>query len=181
MKVFKFISIFIFTAWLMVRFIYFGSFIRSCIYTGETIPVRSELASGTLSFVGPAAIYAEAYKPYNCVPEFNSIDHRIGMISNEKYFNDGRFVDPLKITHVNESSKIEFRVVGLIAITKHGISTIDSGSGPINYLILKDQNDVLYHVAHASLGINKGEEFLELNKTDGTNEILSSDSKLDDR
>ena len=53
-----------------------------------------------------------------------------------------------------------FHITDVVAVTKHGITTIDSGSGPIYYLILKDQNNILYHIATVSLGLNKKDLFL---------------------
>ena len=49
----------------------------------------------------------------------------------------------------------------MMAVAKHGITTIDSGSGPIHHLILKDSKGNFYQVATVSLGINKGDEFLK--------------------
>ena len=55
---------------------------------------------------------------------------------------------------------VSFRVVDVVAVTKHGLTTIDSGSGPTYYLILKDQNNISYQIATVSLGLNKEDLFL---------------------
>jgi len=53
-----------------------------------------------------------------------------------------------------------FSVVRIIAKTKHGIEAVDSGPGPIDYLVLKDEAGVFYKLAIVSLGTNKGEPYM---------------------
>ncbi|GEM_PF-2020545 len=180
-KTFLFIGLAALCAWLGFRFIYFGSIIRNCIYTEQTVPMKPSVATARAIFVGPAAIVSEAYDPYKCLPGFVSVENQI-MQSKYKIIHDnGSAIDPKKITYVDAKSKIELRPVRLVAVTKHGISTIDSGGGPIIHLILKDPHGAYYQIPTVYLGMNKGDEFLELQKSDGTKELLSVDSELSDR
>jgi hypothetical protein len=168
-------------AWIGLRFIYFGSIVRNCIYTEQTVSMKPSVATARVIFVGPAAIVSEVYAPYKCLPGFVSVENQIMQSKYKIRYDNGNVIDLKKITYVDEKSKIELRPVRLVAVNKHGITTIDSGGGPLIHLILKDSHGVHYQVPMVYLGINKGEEFLEMQKSDGTKELLSADSELSDR
>jgi len=68
------------------------------------------------------------------------------------------YTDKLAVSIIKKG--MLFNIVNVIEVTKHGISTIDSGSGPIYYLVLKDQNNVLYKIGTVMLGINEEDLFL---------------------
>jgi hypothetical protein len=55
---------------------------------------------------------------------------------------------------------LSFYVIDVVEITKHGFWTIDSGSGPSYYLILKDQNNILYKISTMALGSHEEDVFL---------------------
>lgn len=177
-KNFLVIGVGIVSVYLGLRYIYFGSIVRDCIYTEHEIQMKPGMITGKLLFVDSAAIITESYQPYECVPGFKSIKNQIVQSKYAIKHDDGSPVDPQKIKYVDANSKIELQPVRLLAVSKHGITTIDSGGGPILHLILKDQEGTFYQVPTVYLGINKGEEFLELNRSDGTKELLSADSEL---
>ena len=179
-KKFLFVALGALCVWLGLRFIYFGSIVRNCVYTEQMILMKPSLATARVIFVGPAAIVSEVYEPYKCLSGFASVENQIMPAKYELRHDDGTVIDLKKITYVDAKSRVELRPVNLVAITKHGITTIDSGGGPILHLILKDAHGVLYQIPTVYLGINKGEEFLELQKTNGTRELLSADSELSD-
>lgn len=75
---------------------------------------------------------------------------------------------------VDEKSKIEMTPIKLIAVTKHGITTIETGAGPIFHLIIKAQDGRIHEIATVTLGANKAEEFYKAVR--GRYEILLDDS-----
>lgn len=168
-------------AWLGLRFIYFGSLVRNCIYTEQTLAMNPSVATAKVLFVRPAAIIAEVYEPYKCLPGFASVENQIIPSKYALRHDNGSAIDPKKITYVEANSKIELWPIRLVAVTKHGITTIDSGGGPLIHLVFKDTHGALYQIPTVYLGLNKGEEFLELQKPDGTKELLSANSELSER
>jgi hypothetical protein len=147
--------------YLLGRYVVFGSLTRSCIYTEEILPVPKALAEGTI-VVGRQAYLAKGIDPEtSCLPIFGKIKQEIvgpGTIGNpsigEEYFTEGgRTVQTL-------ATGTEFKVTGVAKVTKHGISTIDSGPGPLYFLILKDKADLDYQIHTAGTGINEDELFL---------------------
>jgi hypothetical protein len=143
------------------RYVYYGSFTRNCIYTEESFPVPEQLKTGTIVIAKAAYQGAGMDKEHGCLENFSGIDREIIApesinnitIGKEYYTEKGIAVEPLNIGTA-------FRVVGMISVTKHGISTIDSGPGPIHYLILEDQGGRRYQIATVMLGINKTDLFL---------------------
>ena len=143
------------------RYLYYGSITRSCIYTEITFPIPDQLAKGEIVVAKDAYLAVGREKEYACLQVFGSIDREIvgpESINNptigRKYFTDrGLTVESLKTGNA-------FRITGVIAVTKYGISTIDSGPGPVYYLILKDRNNISYQIATVSLGLNKSGLFL---------------------
>ncbi len=52
----------------------------------------------------------------------------------------------------------------MVAKTKHGITTVDSGPGPIYYVILRDDQGDVYKVATVDLGFDASESFMSIYK-----------------
>lgn len=152
-----FISIALFALW---RFLVYGSVLNGCVYTEDVLPVPGLLASGQI-VVANKAYVASGTAADSCMEQMGQITREIvgpETINNisigRRYFTDrGLNVEVLK-------KGTRLSVVGVVAVTKHGITTIDSGPGPIYHLILKDSDGALYQVATVSLGINKGGSFL---------------------
>ena len=160
------------------RYIYYGSLIRNCIYTENKLLVPEQLTKGKIVVAKDAYLAIGHDREYSCLKDFGNIDRKIvgaesinNLTIGRHYFTDrGLTVESLK-------RGASFHVVGVVAVTKHGLSTIDSGSGPIYYLILKDQNNISYQIATVSLGINKGDEFLSFVDTNTPSiKLLSADS-----
>ncbi len=170
------------TLYLGGRYVYHGSLVRNCIYTENRLPVPEQLTKGEILVAKDAYLAVGHDKEYTCLKNFGSIDREIvgadsinNLTIGRRYFTDrGLTVESLK-------KGASFRVVDVVAVTKHGLSTIDSGSGPIYYLILKDQNNISYQIATVSLGLNKDDLFLSFvdslspNNTSSVN-LLSPDS-----
>lgn len=163
------------------RYVYYGSLTRSCIYTENKILVPAQLAKSEIVVAKDAYLAVGVDKEDACLKYFGSIDREIvspesinNLTVGRRYFtNRGLAVESLK-------KGASFHVVDVVAVTKHGISTIDSGGGPIYYLVLKDKNNISYKIATVSLGINKGDEFLSIVDSSSTNtasiKLLSADS-----
>ncbi len=164
------------------RYLYYGSTTRYCIYTETTLPIPGPLTNGEITVAKDAYLAVGYEKEFACLQNFGSIDREIvgpesinNLTIGRKYFTGrGLAVESLKKGN-------SFRITGVIAVTKHGISTIDSGPGPIYYLILKDRNNNSYKIATVSLGLNKKDLFLSfINFSRPTNassvELLSPDS-----
>lgn len=164
------------------HYVFYGSLTRNCIYTENKLPIPEQLSKGKVVVARDAYIAFGHDKEYGCLKNFGNIDREIidpetinNITIGRKYFTDrGLTVESLK-------KNTSFRIVDVISVTKHGLSTIDSGPGPIYYLILKDQKDILYRIATVSLGLNKGDQFLafdDLSQTsnDSSLKLLSPDS-----
>lgn len=144
------------------HYIYYGSFTRNCIFTEKILPAPEELAKGEIVVAKNAYLAVGHGKvwDYACLKTFGSIDREIvgpedinNITIGRRYFtNRGLSVESLK----KDSS---FIVTNVIEVTTHGITTIE-GSVPLYYLILKDDNDILYQISTASLGANKEDLFL---------------------
>ena len=143
------------------RYIYYGSLTKKCIYSEESLPIIKKLSKGEFLIAKDAYLAIGKDADYSCLQNFGNIDREIvgpetvnNITIGRKYFtNRGLTVKSLK-------KGFSFRLIDIIAITKHGISTIDSGPGPIYYLILKDENNISYQIATVSLGLNKEDLFL---------------------
>lgn len=159
------------------RYVYYGSLTRNCIYTENKLPVPEQLTKGEIVVAKDAYLAIGHNKEYACLKNFGKIDKEIvgaesinNLTIGRHYFTDrGLTVESLK-------KGASFRVVDVVAVTKHGLTTIDSGSGPIYYLILKDQNNILYQLATVSLGLNKEDLFLSF--VDSTSTVNPSAIKL---
>jgi hypothetical protein len=142
----------------VAQFVQYGSLTRRCIYTETELPLNPQIASSFIRFHKGAAILEGVERGYECLPTLGTIDKRI--INQDSVASELAQNPKVKIQYVDRTSDLKLTAVRLMAVTKHGISTIDSGAVVIKYLILKDEAGALYHVATVSLGINAGDEFL---------------------
>jgi len=181
-KVITLLFILFILLYLSVHFIWYGSIIRNCIYTEDILQVPQQLIDGKIVVAKDAYVGVGHDKDYSCLQNFDNIDREI---INPKSIDDisvGRkyFINKgLKIESLKKNTTLT--IVNVIAVTKHGLSAIDSGSGPIYFLILKDQNNILYKIATVSLGINKDDLFLSFVDSPDTNnssiiKLLSANS-----
>ncbi|MFV8250305.1 hypothetical protein [Bdellovibrio bacteriovorus] len=157
-----------------LRYCYYGSLLRSCVYTEETKVVSAKFSNAKIRLIRPAAILRGTDKEYQCLAEMGAITNKI---VEAKYAIHYRYqIENLQTETVDAGSNLEFEIVKMIAVKKHGIKTMDSGSGPIEHLILKDQHGNLYEVATVSLGLNAGDEYLKAITSDGQEIILNPEA-----
>lgn len=143
------------------HYILYGSFVRDCIYTEEKLPIPEQLIQGQLVTTKEAYLAIGTDPEYSCLMDLTKIDREIVAPSTINNITIGRryFTDQgLAIESIKENTS--FRIIGETAVTKHGITTIDSGSGPTNYLILADHDGKKYKLATVSLGTNKYDLFM---------------------
>jgi hypothetical protein len=151
------------------RYSYYGSFTRSCIYTEEERTVSARFLSAKIFLFKQAAVLSGTTEEYACLPIMSQYDNRIVEV---QYAGNEKGQKSL----IDEKSNLEFQIIKYVSVKKHGITTMDSGSGPIDYLILKDQSGKIYRVATVSLGINRdSDEFLKASTTEG-DEVLSPET-----
>lgn len=163
------------------HYIYYGSFTRNCIFTEKILPTPEQLAKGEIVVVKDAylAVGYDKLWDYTCLKTFGSIDREIVEPADINPFGTGigrdHFIDS-GLTVVSLKKGTSFHVVDIIEVTKHGITTIDSGPGPSYYLILKDNNNISYQISTASLGGNKEDLFLSF--VDSSKPASTSSVKL---
>jgi len=137
-----------------------GCGIAGCAYTEEILPAPKALAEAKI-IVSSKAYLAKGPSDYSCLSDFGRIKQEIvgpATIGNitigEKYYTrTGRTVEAL-------ASGTEFRVAGVAKVKKHGVTAMDSGSGPFYFLILKDKNGLEYQISTVATGINDSDRFL---------------------
>lgn len=141
---------------LCLRTCYYGSPFRSCIYTEKEIPLSTKIKKSKILFARPAVIVSNGDdESFTCLSEMGLVSNQIVEQRYAYIYKKGqqRTITP--------ADNIILEPIRLISVTKHGITTIDSGSGPILYLILKDPSGAFYQIATVGLGMNKGDEFLK--------------------
>ncbi|WP_413557351.1 hypothetical protein [Bdellovibrio sp. HCB209] len=151
------------------RYSYYGSLTRTCIYTEEEREVSARFKTAKLHLFKQAALITGPSADYACLPEMKQYENHIVEV---QYSNNERGTKSL----LDPNAKLEFEIVKYISVTKHGVTTMDSGPGPVDFLILKDQTGKLYRVATVSLGINRdSDEFLKATTSEGE-EVLSPET-----
>lgn len=135
---------------------FYGFKLSSCAYTDESLPIPESLKKSSF-FLEKDIYLAKGEDKQICSPLLKDIKNEL--VRNEvignvtvgiKYFmNNRQTVESL-------SKGKTFTIEKIVTQTKHGLSTIDSGSGPFDFLILKDNNGVLYQVATVYLGGTPG-------------------------
>ncbi|QDK45838.1 hypothetical protein DOM22_12095 [Bdellovibrio sp. ZAP7] len=151
------------------RYSYYGSLVRSCIYTEEEKTVAPRFKDAKIHLFRQAAVISGPTEEYACLPLMNQFTNRIQEVQYAHHDKGDK-------TLIDEKSNLEFSIVRYISVTKHGITTIDSGKGPIDYLILQDQLGKFYRVAVVSLGINRdSDEYLKASTSEGE-EVLSPET-----
>jgi hypothetical protein len=160
-----------------VHYVWYGSLTSSCTYTERDVPVPAELATGQITLTR-AAYVAEGVDPgYACLPVLGQTAREIvapSTIANqtvgEKYFTQrGQKIGPLPQGKT-------FRVARVLAVTKHGLSTIDSGSGPLYYLLLADEAGQNFALHAVAAGINPRDEYLQFVSPSGETSMLGASS-----
>ncbi|AHZ84531.1 hypothetical protein Bb109J_c1840 [Bdellovibrio bacteriovorus] len=157
-----------------LRYCYYGSLLGTCVYTEEIQAVPAQFSSAKVRLIRPAAVLRGIDKEYQCLAEMGAITNKIVEAKHASHYRYQ--IENLQTETVDAGSNLDFEIVKMIAVTKHGIKTLDSGSGPIEHLILKDQHGNLYEVATVSLGLNAGDEYLKAITSDGQEIILNPEA-----
>lgn len=160
---------------------YYGFRFPPCVYTDEEASIPEDLQNADI-LLEENVYLARGNDPDNCSPMLKSIKNEIvdtetiGNITvGEKYFTErGLTVEPL-------TSGKTFKLIKIVAVTKHGLSTIDSGSGPLYYLVLKDEQGIIYQIHTASLGSDEDEAFLSFSNNGVRQGMLSWEYFVDYR
>jgi len=143
------------------RYLWYGSVTRTCVYTEEILPVPQQLAELDVVVVKRSYLAVGYNEDFSCLNKLGNIDREIVSADSINNITVGRryFEEKgLKVESLHKGTRL--KVVDVVAVTKHGVTTVDSGSGPLYYLILKDQNKAMYQVATVFLGISKKDLFL---------------------
>ncbi len=156
----------------LYRFVNYGSVVRDCNYTTQDIAVPSELSSG----------YLQTTQPTTKITNFNDtcldgVFSEGSKIVETKYASNYKLNTGAEISDISVGTK--FWIVGIKEVTKHGISTIDSGSGPTHNLILKDTEGKIYLLTTVGLGINDSDRFMSFIDKEGNSTILGPDNFID--
>ncbi len=164
------------------HYIGYGSLTNNCVYTEKQLPVPEQLSRGEIVIQKDAYVAIGHDAEYSCLKDFGKIDKEIvdpasvnnPSVGRRYYTSRGLSLESLKRGEV-------FRVVGVVLVNKHGISTMDSGGGPIDYLILRDKNNALYQIATVSFGINDSDVFASFSSSSpsayqSVRKMLSADS-----
>ena len=138
-----------------LRYIYYGSLTRCCIYTEEELTLPPELKAGILRLRQDTKLTKS--EPYYSCLKFMSTVRTI-------YHSD--YTTRMETENLPRGE--EFKVVKIMAVTKHGITTMDSGPGPIHYLILENSRGEAISVATVFFGFNRGEELMDFVYQDQT-------------
>lgn len=153
------------------RYIHYGSLVRTCAYTEENVVIPPELAAGQIITTKKSYRIEGVDSEYACLPVLGNVK---GMFSGSRNYEA---YYTRKGLHYKEVPKEEeFKIVRILRVTKHGIATIDSGSGPLYFLILADKQGGLLKLATVSTGVNEKDRFLKY--TLSGNSFMLSPEKL---
>jgi hypothetical protein len=159
------VSLGLFFSFLAYIFIY-GQFEEPfCKYTEDSLEIPEELRDAKFYLEKDSNVVGGENTEYSCLREIGKINNDIwdqeSMMSFTSYFTrEGRTIEPLKAGKV-------FALEKIIAVTKHGISTIDSGPGPIYFLVLKDGEGVQYKAAPGDFGTDEKESIMRFEGSNG--------------
>ena len=154
------------------RQVFYGSWKASCPYTEQILSVPALLAKGKLIVDSNLAVVEGTDPEYGCLKEFGKFQKQIlGRQGNDATYSDGGYYAErgLKMTSL-EMQEAEFQVEQVIAVYKNGLAAIDSGRGPIHYLILKNKDGVRFKFTIVFLGANEEDHFMKF--------VLADESQL---
>lgn len=114
----------------MGRYFYYGSLFRNCIYTQEKINLPEKIKNGYFITVKEASLI-NMKGEYGCLSYFKNISIDFLLAQREASWSSGEGRDFF--------SGKKLKMIDIVSVTKHGISTIDSGSGPLEFYIVEDE------------------------------------------
>ncbi len=112
------------------RYFYYGSLFRNCIYTQEKINLPEKITNGYFVTVKDASLI-DMEKEYRCLSYFKNtnIDFLLAQKEASWFHSENKaFVSGKRL-----------KMIDIVSVTKHGINTIDSGSGPNKFYIVEDE------------------------------------------
>ena len=123
-----------------------GTFFGGCIYTEQLQPLPQWAQNSTIKMEQDMYLIKGVNKSdlAHCTESFNNINNEISTYSGDN--KTGRS------TEFFPAGK-SFTIKKVISETEHGLYTIDSGPGPLVYLILEDEQGTLYQIAAVWLGM----------------------------
>ena len=140
-----------------VRYFFYGSLFSNCEYTEKELQIPQELSAGEVIFTKDIRQAIGKSGDYGCLKYLGSIHRELvppdtinGEMLNMMFEHEGRTVEAIP------ARMKTFHVTGILEVTKHGIGTIDSGPGPIYFLVLRDEAGELYNIATVELYENGG-------------------------
>lgn len=137
-----------------------GTLTRNCIYTENRLPIPEGLPKGKVVVSRYTYLATGPDKELICLKDLGSIEREIvgAWVINNSSIGPGAYTKRGSLELLEKGTT--YSIVGAIAVTKHGLSTFDSGKGPIYYLVLEDENKVTYQIGVPLLGINDQDLFL---------------------
>ncbi len=142
-------------------------FFPTCVFSEKTVSIPPDLKDAVLTLEKDSFVVVGHHPDYansNCTKILYDVAQEIypSRLMNESekmYVLDygGRTVDELKAPR-------EFTLEKIVAGTKHGIASVDSGTGPFYSFILKDKDDNLYYISPAHLGYDDRQAILSFQK-----------------
>lgn len=138
------------------------SFPGYCDSVEERLEVPTMLSEGNVEVTQKADIILnDKSSASKCSPILSALDGNIIGTGKDDFGvwkqyaeRDGKQVIALSIGQ-------KFKVTGVVSVTYHGVRTIESYAGPIDYLILSNDEGKNYSQQIASLGLNKDSLFLK--------------------
>jgi len=152
------------TLYVLFHVAFYGFQLDSCEYSNEIVTTPPELI-GTTIVLEKDEYIGRGHDANNCAAPLSGITNEI--IGDESINNvtiGQKYFESLGLTVETLKKGRSFQLVEIVAQTKHGLGTIDSGPGPIYYLTLRDENGGLYQVATVELGFDDKESFFGVYK-----------------
>jgi hypothetical protein len=135
----------------LIKYALYGSLVRNCAYSAQRLELSEIVAKGRFDILKPVVVTDGPEPAYQCLAEFKGIKGEV--------INDfGSSMPSQRLTPEDGP----FRVVQAFSVTKHGITTIDSGPGPILDLVLENDRKERFLLATVYLGLINGERFMTL-------------------
>lgn len=131
---------------------------RSCVYTEESFAIPEELRSAEIVFTKDTRQAIGKSYDYGCLAYIGKIEREIVPPDkiNEETINLMYEHRGLRLEAIPARSHT-YHIKKIFAVTKHGITTVDSGPGPDTILVLSDEGGQLYDFAAVFFSENGAE------------------------
>ncbi len=152
---------------------FYGFKLDRCVYTDEELAIPEELKNATILLEKNMYI-AKGHDPDDCSPLLKDIKNQI--VHTETIDNitvGARYFTERGLAVESFMKGKTFTLNKFVAVTKHGLSTIDSGPGPLYYLILTDERGVVYQIHTSDLGYDEREAYFSYSNNGARQGLLS--------